>query len=286
MAQRTVVGMYDRYEDARGAVEELESSGIAHDHISILANDATRRLGRGGSTETAPGLGATTTTGARADVSMTDTTGNVAGLAPSVPGGPSDPLVRESGSDVYPTRDDLRRDGDVVRTAGGRTDDVDDADAKRDDSGRSAGTGATIGTVLGGGAGLLAGIGAMAIPGIGPIVAAGWLIATLTGAGVGAAAGGLIGGLVGGGVSEADAHVYAEGLRRGATLVSVRTDDADADRVMAVLQRHNAVNIQERGAQYRQTGWDRFDETAEPYTASEIERDRTAAQTMPRRDVI
>jgi len=56
-----------------------------------------------------------------------------------------------------------------------------------------AGTGATIGTVLGGGAGLLAGIGALAIPGVGPVVAAGWLVAALTGAGVGAASGGLLG---------------------------------------------------------------------------------------------
>lgn len=75
-----------------------------------------------------------------------------------------------------------------------------------------AGTGASLGTALGGGAGLLAGIGALAIPGIGPIVAAGWLVAVLTGAGVGAAAGGLLGSLTGAGVSEADAHVHAEGV--------------------------------------------------------------------------
>ena len=62
-----------------------------------------------------------------------------------------------------------------------------------------AGTGASIGTIIGGGAGLLAGIGALAIPGIGPIVAAGWLVAALTGAGAGAAAGGLLGSLTGAG---------------------------------------------------------------------------------------
>jgi len=66
-----------------------------------------------------------------------------------------------------------------------------------------AGTGATLGTVLGGGAGLLAGLGSLAIPGVGPVVAAGWLIATLTGAGVGAAAGSLLGSLTGAGVDEA-----------------------------------------------------------------------------------
>lgn len=60
-----------------------------------------------------------------------------------------------------------------------------------------AGAGATVGTVLGGAAGLLTGLGLLAIPGVGPVVAAGWLVATLTGAGIGAAAGGLAGGLTG-----------------------------------------------------------------------------------------
>ncbi len=98
-----------------------------------------------------------------------------------------------------------------------------------------AGTGASLGTVLGGGAGLLAGIGALAIPGIGPIVAAGWLVAALTGAGVGAAAGGLLGSLTGAGISEADAHTYQEGVNSGGTLVTVRADDAQAAHVEQVM---------------------------------------------------
>ena len=97
------------------------------------------------------------------------------------------------------------------------------------------GTGATIGTVLGGGAGLLAGIGSLAIPGIGPIVAAGWLVAALTGAGVGAAAGGLLGSLTGAGVSEADAQTYQEGVNSGGTLVTVRADDAQAAHVERMM---------------------------------------------------
>lgn len=99
-----------------------------------------------------------------------------------------------------------------------------------------AGTGATIGTVLGGGAGLLAGIGSLAIPGVGPIVAAGWLIAAITGAGVGAAAGGLVGSLTGAGVSEADAHTYAEHVGRGGTLVTVRSTDEMATQVETILE--------------------------------------------------
>jgi stress response protein YsnF len=97
------------------------------------------------------------------------------------------------------------------------------------------GTGATIGTVLGGGAGLLAGIGSLAIPGIGPLVAAGWLVAALTGAGVGAAAGGLLGSLTGAGVSEADAHTYQEGVNSGGTLLTVRADDAQAAHVEQIM---------------------------------------------------
>jgi stress response protein YsnF len=103
-----------------------------------------------------------------------------------------------------------------------------------------AGTGATLGTVLGGGAGLLAGLGSLAIPGVGPVVAAGWLIATLTGAGVGAAAGGLLGSLTGAGVDEAEAKGYAEHVGRGGTLVTVRASDEMAPQVEYILEHGEA----------------------------------------------
>jgi len=102
------------------------------------------------------------------------------------------------------------------------------------------GTGATLGTVLGGGAGLLAGLGSLAIPGVGPVVAAGWLIATLTGAGVGAAAGGLLGSLTGAGVDETNAKGYAEHVGRGGTLVTVRANDQDAAQVEYILEHGEA----------------------------------------------
>ena len=104
----------------------------------------------------------------------------------------------------------------------------------------ATGTGASIGTLLGGGAGLLAGLGALAIPGIGPVVAAGWLIATLTGAGVGAAAGGLLGSLTGAGVDEADAKTYVEHIGRGGTLVTVRASDQMATQVEYILEHGEA----------------------------------------------
>jgi hypothetical protein len=123
------------------------------------------------------------------------------------------------------------------------------------DTGAAAGTGATIGTVLGGGAGLLAGIGALAIPGVGPVVAAGWLIATLTGAGVGAAAGGLVGGLTGAGVSAEEAGVYNEGVRRGGTLVTVRTDEANVSRIESIMAERKSAGWRARDTEWRAAGW-------------------------------
>lgn len=130
-----------------------------------------------------------------------------------------------------------------------------------------AGTGATVGTVLGGGAGLLAGLGMLAIPGVGPVVAAGWLVATALGAGVGAASGGLLGSLAGAGVNETDAHVYAEGVRRGGTLVTVRAEKEQGAMVERLLAKHATVDISTRADEFRRGGWSRFDESAPAYTA-------------------
>ena len=141
--------------------------------------------------------------------------------------------------------------------------------------GSGAGTGASIGTVLGGGAGLLAGLGMLAIPGVGPVVAAGWLVATAAGAAAGAAAGGLLGSLTGAGVSKEHAQLYAEGVRRGGTLVTVRVDDgALVSTVGAILRRNHAVDPVERAKFYREEGWTGFDERAKPFSAEELARQR------------
>jgi hypothetical protein len=118
-----------------------------------------------------------------------------------------------------------------------------------------AGTGAGVGAVLGGGAGLLAGIGALAIPGFGPVVAAGWLVATLAGASAGAAAGSLLGAPTTAGVTEADAHIYTEGVRRGGSLVTVRTDESRTAQAESILLRHGPVDTVQRAADYRAAGW-------------------------------
>ena len=104
----------------------------------------------------------------------------------------------------------------------------------------------------------------MAIPGVGPVVAAGWLVATVAGAAVGGTAGGIIGALTQAGTSEDDAYVYAEGVRRGGTLVSARVADEDRSRFEAILDR-SAVNIRDRGMAWRENGWKTFDPNAAPY---------------------
>jgi hypothetical protein len=144
-----------------------------------------------------------------------------------------------------------------------------------DDRAEGAATGGGIGAALGGAAGLLTGLGLMAIPGVGPVVAAGWLVATLTGAAAGGLAGGVIGALTQAGVSQQDAHVYAEGVRRGGTLVTARVPDGDRARYDTILNRAS-VNIRDREAAYRKSGWSGFDSTASPYTAEEAVRERNS----------
>jgi uncharacterized protein (TIGR02271 family) len=117
---------------------------------------------------------------------------------------------------------------------------------------KGAGTGAAVGGILG----LVAGAASLAIPGIGPIIAAGPIASALAGAGIGAAAGGIIGALANIGVPEEEAHYYAEGVRRGGTLITVRAaSDPSAECAARVMKEHGAVDIDERAGQWKQQGW-------------------------------
>ncbi len=196
---QTLTGLFDNYEDARRAVQDLEAAGIPHRDISLVANNA-----RG------------------------------------------DHVV-----------DGAPHDG-----------------ATGDDAGKGAG----IGAALGGVGGLLAGLGILAIPGLGPVVAAGWLASTaagaIGGAVIGGAAGGLVGALTHAGVPEGDAHVYAEGVRRGGTLVTAKASDDLAPTARAILTDQSTVDIARRRDLYRVQGWSRFDPNAPAYTADQIEAER------------
>ncbi|PBB37257.1 hypothetical protein [Mesorhizobium sp. WSM3868] len=148
----------------------------------------------------------------------------------------------------------------------------------RSNAAEDAAGGAGVGALIGGAGGLLTGLGIMAIPGVGPVAAAGWLAATaagaLGGAVVGGAAGGIVGALTDSGVPERDAHVYAEGVRRGGTLVTAKVSDALAGEAESILGQSRSVNLEDRRSAYEADGWRSFDAGAENYTADEIERDR------------
>lgn len=158
----------------------------------------------------------------------------------------------------------------VASNAEDRTSEVTDDD----DSSEGAATGATIGGVAGAGAGLLASLGVLAIPGLGPLVAAGVLATTLTTAAGGALAGGLVGSLVDYGMSEDEAHLYAEGVRRGGTLVTVRADEERAARARSILETYDPVDAGERRRQYTGSGWKGYDPAAPAYTPDEVARER------------
>lgn len=130
-------------------------------------------------------------------------------------------------------------------------------DQDMDDTAKGAG----IGAALGGLGGLLVGLGALAIPGIGPVIAAGPLAAALAGAGIGAVTGGIIGALVDLGIPEDSAHVYAESVRRGNVLVAVQTADERAADVTRIMERHGLIDIERESTTWRQGGWSRFDDS-------------------------
>jgi hypothetical protein len=195
----TISRLYDNYADAQKAVQGLETAGVPHSDISIVANNSDSWYGNGKKVD---------------------------------------------------------RDHDGV-----------------DDRAEGAGKGAGIGAGVGGAAGLLAGLGLLAIPGLGPVVAAGWLAATAVGAAAGAATGGIVGALTEAGVSKEDAPLYAEGVRRGGTLVSAKVPDADRARLDAVLSQ-SAVNLQDRSAAWRKSGWQNFDPASKPYGGDDVRKER------------
>ncbi len=107
-----------------------------------------------------------------------------------------------------------------------------------------AATGASTGGVLGGALGWLVGIGALAIPGLGPFIAAGPIMAALSGAAAGAALGGVTGALIGLGIPEYEAKRYEGKIKDGNILISVHADDStERDRAKAIFERAGAEDI-------------------------------------------
>jgi hypothetical protein len=134
--------------------------------------------------------------------------------------------------------------------------------------------GAAVGVAIGAAAATAASLVTMlALPGVGAVVGAGWLAALLGSLAIGGATGGLLGALTNAGVSEEDAHVFVEGVRRGGTLVAARVSPTDVPRVEAMMNQ-SAVKLGERCDLYRKSGWHAFDPSAKAYTADQVRSER------------
>jgi hypothetical protein len=134
--------------------------------------------------------------------------------------------------------------------------------------------GSSGGALLGGLTGLLIGLGALVIPGIGAAVAAGPLFGII-GAGVGAITGGILGALINAGIPEQSAGYLAEAVRRGNTLVLVTADDKLIERATQIVNRHDPLDMTKAVEAWKTEGWIRFDPSAEPLSAAELAQERT-----------
>src|ERR1700730_2534002 len=156
---------------------------------------------------------------------------------------------------IYTTRQAVEEGIECLREANFRKEDIsilfpenvgnkDFAHVKASKAPEGASTGAATGAVMGGVLGWLAGLGAIAIPGVGPFIAAGPIMAALAGAGVGGAIGGIAGGLIGMGIPEYEAKRYEGRVKEGGILLSVHCDSSDwTKRAKEILERAGAEDV-------------------------------------------
>ena len=160
---------------------------------------------------------------------------------------------------IYRTREDVENAVNALRQAGFRNTDIsvlfpdnegtkDFAHEKNTKAPEGVATGATTGAVVGGTLGWLAGIGALAIPGLGPFIAAGPIMGALAGVGAGGAIGGLAGALIGMGIPEYEAKRYEGRIKEGGILLSVHSDDSTwTKRAKDILERTGAEDVSSTG---------------------------------------
>ena len=151
----------------------------------------------------------------------------------------------------------------------------------KDEAQPGAVTGAEVGISIGGIFGVLVGAGTILIPGIGPLIAAGALATVAAGAATGGIIGSAIGMLTEHGISHADSHLYAEGLKRGGTLVTVVAAEADLDAIRQTFKTHGAVDIEKRGATWTAEGWVSFDPDAGHPSMDELATIRESTPDHP-----
>ena len=160
---------------------------------------------------------------------------------------------------IYSTYEGVEGAVDALRTAGFRNTDIsvlfpenagtkDFAHEKHTKAPEGSATGAGTGAVIGGTLGWLAGIGSLAIPGLGPFIAAGPIMAALAGAGAAGAVGGVLGGLIGLGIPEYEAKRYEGRVKKGGILLSVHSDNSEwTRRAKEILERTGAEDISSTG---------------------------------------
>ncbi len=189
----------------------------------------------------------------------------------------------------YDTFVQARAAVDAIEQAGVPSSDVSliasrEADVRdaEDEAVSDTAAGAGVGGVVGGSAGLLAGLGLLAIPGLGPVVAAGWLAAAAVGAAAGVATGGIVGALFGAGVDEEQAAVHSEAIRRGGALVAVRVPDDQVGRIEGLLSVHRPVDLAARAACWQRKGGRRSIPTRHPIAAPRPRRNANAANGATR----
>jgi len=184
---------------------------------------------------------------------------------------------------IYPSRPMVEKAVDELKAAGFRNTDIsvlfpvgDDskefAVEKETKAPEGAATGAGAGAVVGGALGWLVGIGSLAIPGLGPFIAAGPIMAALAGAGAGGLVGGIAGALIGMGIPEYEANRYEGRIKEGGILLSVHADDRDwKNKGKDILERTGAEDIGtkgESGADYKESDRPYPKGTSDPLTSS------------------
>jgi hypothetical protein len=228
---KTVTALFDTFNDANRAINDLVSSGISREEISLISNNAKGEYN-----------------------SYFDKEGRYLG----------------SGST---NRDVIARDEVTARTSP-------DADTQGEMTpGGGAAAGAGIGAAIGGVGGLLLGLGLLAIPGVGPALAAGPIVSALVGAGIGGASGGLAGLLANSGIPKEHSEYYAEGVRRGGHLVVANVSDEQVEVAQNIFRRYSPADMDERVSSWRASGWRGYDPNAGPY--GDTQRDTNRRDSTP-----
>ena len=210
--KKAVFGLASSDEQARRILDHLQSSGFSNEAISILYPDRNK------------------------EKIITNEHGHVEydGTSTHSDFKKSGTLTNEHGHvehDGTSTHSDFKKNGTLTTE-------------KHSKAPEGGVTGAATGGILGGSLGLLAGMGALAIPGLGAFVAAGPIMAALSGSAVGGGAGLLIGALIGAGIPEYEAKKYEAGLKEGNILISVHTDNDDhVKRASEIMKKEGAKDI-------------------------------------------